>query len=306
MMIKKGLRGLFIINGYLKNQKFMEIYDMLNKAAIDYNISLVLFSNDEILSIIDNSDDSKKFSQYDFSLFWDKDIILARYIEKMGIRVINSSYGIEICDDKAKTHIELMRNDILMPKTIVAPMTYNNIGYTNYNFLDKIEHVLSYPIVVKERSGSFGMQVYKADTYDEMLELTKLYGHNNLIYQEFIETNQCSDIRVNMIGQKCVASMKRIALEGDFRSNITNGGSMHKYEPNDNEISICQKVMRALNLDYAGIDLLVSKDKKVYVCEVNSNAHFKNIYDCTGINCASELMKYIRELFSYRNEQRNI
>lgn len=29
------------------------------------------------------------------------------------------------------------------------------------------------------------------------------------------------------------------------------------------------------------------------VCEVNSNAHFKNIFDCTGVNVADEIMDYI-------------
>ena len=31
------------------------------------------------------------------------------------------------------------------------------------------------------------------------------------------------------------------------------------------------------------------------VCEVNSNAHFKNIYDCTGINVADRIMNYLLE-----------
>jgi glutathione synthase/RimK-type ligase-like ATP-grasp enzyme len=29
------------------------------------------------------------------------------------------------------------------------------------------------------------------------------------------------------------------------------------------------------------------------VCEVNSNAHFKSIYDCTGVNAADEIIAHI-------------
>ena len=53
------------------------------------------------------------------------------------------------------------------------------------------------------------------------------------------------------------------------------------------------KVCRELKLDFAGVDIMFGKQGEPVLCEVNSNAHFKNIYDCTGVNVADEIMEYI-------------
>lgn len=295
MSDNKELKGMFVINAYLKSKKFDELYEMIEKAAIDNNISLTLFSNADLP--VSNFDEAvnELSKNYDFVIFWDKDILLAKYLEAHNMKVINSSNSIEICDDKAKTHFELLKAGIICPKTIVAPMTYDNIGYTNFDFLNNVANLLKFPVVVKERQGSFGMQVYLANDMDELKELVVKHGHNKLIFQEFIKTDNNSDIRVNMVGDKVCTAMKRTAADNDFRSNITNGGTMEKYSVTPQEELICKQVMAALKLDYAGIDLLKDTTGKVYVCEVNSNAHFKNIYDCTKVNCADILMKYIKK-----------
>ena len=51
-----------------------------------------------------------------------------------------------------------------------------------------------------------------------------------------------------------------------------------------------------MGLDFAGVDILFGEDGPV-VCEVNSNAHMKNIYDCTGIDVSDFIIRYvIREM----------
>ena len=52
-------------------------------------------------------------------------------------------------------------------------------------------------------------------------------------------------------------------------------------------------VCRELNLDFAGVDIMFGKEGEPVLCEVNSNAHFKNIYDCTGVNVAESILDYI-------------
>lgn len=69
---------------------------------------------------------------------------------------------------------------------------------------------------------------------------------------------------------------------------------MKPYRPNAEEIELAVRCMKALKLDFAGIDLLFGKDGPV-VCEVNSNAHFKNIFDCTGVNAADLIIRHIVE-----------
>ena len=89
----------------------------------------------------------------------------------------------------------------------------------------------------------------------------------------------------------------------DFRANITNGGKMKKYEPTPEQKQMAIDVCRELNLDFAGVDILFGKDNEPVLCEVNSNAHFKNIYDCTGVNVAEHIMKYIKKKVSEDNDK---
>ncbi|HWT75620.1 MAG TPA: RimK family alpha-L-glutamate ligase, partial [Mobilitalea sp.] len=59
----------------------------------------------------------------------------------------------------------------------------------------------------------------------------------------------------------------------------------------------CELALRSceiIGLDFAGVDLLLGENDEPIVCEVNSNAHFKNIYDCTGVNAADEIITYIK------------
>ena len=56
------------------------------------------------------------------------------------------------------------------------------------------------------------------------------------------------------------------------------------------------KACKYLGLDFAGVDILFGENNEPILCEINSNAHFINIYNCTGINVADEIMKYINDM----------
>lgn len=260
----------------------------------------------------------------DFILFWDKDIVLAQALEAAGYRLFNSADAIACCDDKALTYARL-RSVVEMPKTLHIPMTFSGIGYTDFEFLDEIVNVLGYPYVIKECSGSFGAQVYLATTRDEAQSILSQIGGKPCIVQEYIHacegisalnpssgaylgsnlgdnhaSKSCnsenqrfgSDIRIQTVGNRIVAAMHRFNLN-DFRANITNGGSMEPYEVTEEDRKIALKVAQVLNLDFAGIDIIHNTDGKPMLLEVNSNAHFKNIYECTGVNVADCIMEYI-------------
>ncbi len=277
-----AMKGYLVVNGFLNNSKFNEIYSRFEKAFNDRGHTLRVYSNTEILN-------GNLKLKPDFVLFWDKDIILAKQLEAQGIRLFNSANSIEICDNKALTYLHL-KDKIAMPKTVVAPMTYRNIGYCKFDFIDNID--IDYPIVIKECCGSFGQQVYLANTKADVLNILK-NTNEPVIFQEFIKESCGKDIRINMVGDCAVASMMRYN-DKDFRANITNGGSMKKYEPTAEEINMAKRVCRELKLDFGGVDILFGKNGPVF-CEVNSNAHFKNIFDCTGINVADKIAEYIEK-----------
>lgn len=285
------IKGWLVVNGFLNSNKFNEIYDWLKAAFEKRGHTIEVYTNTELASV-----DDIRYKP-DFVLFWDKDIPLAKRLEKIGLKLFNSSKAIENCDNKALTYIEL-ENKVPMPETIIAPMTYRNIGYNNTDFVYDAIKKLGLPLVIKECYGSFGQQVYLAESTDEALNIVR-NTREPLIFQKFIAESRGRDIRINMVGGKAVTAMMRYN-ESDFRANITNGGSMVPYTPDGNETALAEKVCKILELDFGGVDILFS-ERGPLVCEVNSNAHFKNIYDCTGVNVADCIVEHVE--CGVRNEE---
>ena len=291
--------GLLVVNEFLNSSKFEELYKWLKKSAERCNINLSIISNREIMIGLDNR--QLDTDNIDFILFWDKDILLARYLENLGFRVFNSSKSIEICDDKALTYVMLSNCGIKMPKTLIPPFTYDIKYNCNelkvMNFIEEIENELGYPMIIKARRGSFWAQVHLVNNKGELLELFDKYDSNNIIFQEYIGSSKGQDIRLQVVGDKVVASMYRYS-DTDFRANITNGGKMKKYEPSEDEINMAVEACKHIGLDFAGVDILFGENNEPILCEINSNAHFINIYNCTGINVADEIMTYIKSMLA--------
>lgn len=294
------MKAWLVRNEFLYTNKFNEINQWLVEAAEKKGVQLEIKTNAQLLiSICNKMEFLKEIQEWPaFVLFWEKDIRLAKALEGMGLKLFNSAKAIELCDDKALTHLTLARAGIKMPKTIIAPMTYENVGYTNYDFLEEIGRALSFPLVVKECFGSFGQQVYLCHNPAEFIKKVKKLGSRPMLFQEFIKASFGKDIRLQVVGKQVVATMYRYAENGDFRANITNGGKMKPYTPTQSQVDLALKCCEVIGLDFAGVDLLFDEQENPIVCEVNSNAHFKNIFECTGVNTADFIMDYILQRIS--------
>ena len=310
-------QGWLIVNEYLDTEKFLEIRKLFLSGAEKKNVKLTVYTNADFA--VDLSGAVVKSRAFDegepeFIIFYDKDITLAAALEKMGYRLYNSADAIDVCDSKVKTATRISeynlncRGDeakILMPKTYKVPFTYENIGIKDsysFDFLDYVEKDLceagegtlsdAYPMVIKESNSSFGMGVHLAGSREEAVKLICEYGNKECIIQEYLSYSSGRDYRLQMVSDKCVCAMMR-SNENDFRANITNGGKMSEYKPTDEDLSLARNVMKCLKLDFAGIDIMHDKSGRAVFLEANSNAHFKNIYDLTGINAAEKMIEYI-------------
>lgn len=283
------MTGWLIVNGFLKTSKFEELTQMFVEAARECHIPLKVVDNHCFLAGEKIPEEGKP----DFVVFWDKDVLLAKFLENAGIKVFNSSEFISICDDKRKTFLALEHAGLPIPKTILAPMTYDKTDFSDLSFLPRIMDELGFPMVVKEAYGSFGEQVYKVDDEKQLYELIGRIPTTELLFQEFIEESAGRDIRLQVVGDGVCSSMIRTS-EHDFRANITAGGSMHSYEPEQKAMDLAILAVKKLGGDFAGVDLLFTEHGYV-ICEINSNAHFKNLYQCTGVNTAACILEYIKE-----------
>lgn len=281
--------GWLIVNGFLESKKFDEIYSFLKNASRCVGITLEIKTNVELM----NSLDDQYMIKPDLVLFWDKDVYLAKRLEGLGIRLFNSAASVEICDNKILTALTLQGN-VKTPKTVIAPKTFEGVGYTKKDFLKKAIEILSLPVVIKEAYGSFGQQVYLAKTLSEAETIVDKLGHKEFLLQEFVKTSEGRDVRVNVVGGKVVSSMLRYN-ENDFRSNITNGGSMKKYDISPAWADAAVKACETIGLDFAGVDVMFGENDEPMICEVNSNPHFKSSFECNGVDMSMCIMRYVKE-----------
>ena len=283
------MKGWLIVNGFLDSTKFTDLYGYLSRSAKNHGVTLEIKSSD---SLVCKTDDEIRQEAPDLVLFWDKDVHLATRLEKLGLRLYNSAKAIEICDNKALTYLAL-EGRVATPKTVIAPKTFEGVGYTTLDFVENATRVLGLPMIIKESYGSFGAQVYLAKTLEEAKATVKKIAHREFIMQEFILESEGRDVRVNVVGGRVVSAMERYN-ENDFRSNITNGGSMRKIALSKEMEEAAIRACEVIGLDFAGVDILFGKNGPI-VCEVNSNPHFKSSLECTGVDMSEEIMSYVTE-----------
>lgn len=241
----------------------------------------------------------------DFCLFWDKDIYLARLIEEKGIKTYNSSRAIALCDDKGLTYQALKTYKVKTPNTFVFSLTYNE----NINqYLDEIMPslvLLGFPLVIKERFGSFGEQVYLVNDVEELKQLLTKVGDSPLLAQTYIDYEKGVDYRVYVINGKAVLAVKR-ENKDDFRSNVNQGGVMSEVFLDKKMEEVATKAAKATQCVYAGVDLIKDEAGNYLVLEVNSNARTINAYEASGFDLAYHYLKFINEDNDFKEFARNI
>ena len=215
-------------------------------------------------------------------------LAVMRQFEKFGVPVINDADSILKVKDKLMTSQILASNGVPIPKTMLVNFPVDP---------DVVQKEIGYPCVVKVVSGSKGRGVYlchKKREFKDLMELLEnLKSKKSLIVQEYVDAEVGADLRVWVIGGKTRAAMKRTAPDGDFRANISSGGTGEDYAitPEIDEIAV--KSTQLLGLQIAGVDLLFDR-KGFKVCEVNSSPGFEGIDQYCDKDMAREIVDYCR------------
>jgi ribosomal protein S6--L-glutamate ligase/gamma-F420-2:alpha-L-glutamate ligase len=281
------MKAWLVVNSFMNTDKFMHLYEMLSLAFDKRGISLDIKTASDISLEVNKKIDEK----VDFIIFWDKDIYLAQRLEKQGYKLFNSAKAVELCDNKILMYQALANKGIRIPRTFIAPKTFEGLNYSKRDFVNDVIKQIGLPLVIKEAYGSFGEQVYLANSLEEANKIIDQIGYKDFLMQEYITSSKGRDIRINVVGNNAIVSMLR-ENKNDFRSNISSGGSGTKFDPKPEYLDLAVKASKALGLDFAGVDVLFGEDGPI-ICEVNSNPQFASTLKATGINLADYIAEYI-------------
>ncbi|ANF57444.1 30S ribosomal protein S6--L-glutamate ligase [Halotalea alkalilenta] len=211
-----------------------------------------------------------------------------RQFEMMGTYVLNDSVGITRSRDKLRSLQLLSRKGIGLPIT--------GFAHSPDDIHDLIKMVGGAPLVIKLLEGTQGIGVVLAETQQAAESVIQAFLglKANIMVQEYIKEAQGADLRCFVIGDKVVATMKRQAVEGEFRSNLHRGGTASAIRITPEERSTAVRAAKAMGLRVAGVDLLRSNHGPV-VMEVNSSPGLEGIENATGKDVAGMIVEHLEK-----------
>ncbi len=211
-----------------------------------------------------------------------------RQFEMMNVFPLNESVAISRSRDKLRSTQLLARKGIGLPVT----------GFANNpdDIEDLIREVGGAPLVIKLLEGTQGIGVVLAETHKAAESVIQAFmGLNaNIMVQEFIKEAGGSDIRCFVIDGKVVAAMKRQGIEGEFRSNLHQGGSATLAKLTPEERSTAIRAAKIMGLNVCGVDILRSNHGPV-VMEVNSSPGLEGIEGASGKDVADLVIQCIEK-----------
>ena len=211
---------------------------------------------------------------------------MVRHFEMMDTFSVAGNLAIARSRDKLRSLQILSKHGVDMPKTIFAS--------NKSSAKDVIALSGGAPLVLKILEGTQGVGVVLVDSEKAAKSvLDAFYGMDvNLLVQEYIEEAGGADIRALVVGGEVVGAMKRQGAEGDFRSNLHQGGSAAAHKLSRKEKSTALAAAKAMGLGVCGVDMIPSS-RGPLVMEVNSSPGLEGIEKSTSIDIAGKIMDYI-------------
>lgn len=211
-----------------------------------------------------------------------------RQFEMMGVYPLNESVAIARARDKLRSLQLLARKGIALPIT--------GFAHAPDDIEDLIKMVGGAPLVIKLLGGAQGIGVVLAENENAAKSVIEAFMglKVNILVQEYIQEARGADIRCFVIGDKVVASMKRQAKPGEFRSNLHRGGTASPIRITPEERSTAVRAARIIGLNVAGVDILRSNHGPV-VMEVNSTPGLEGIEGATDTDIAGLIVDFVEK-----------
>jgi RimK family alpha-L-glutamate ligase len=143
------------------------------------------------------------------------------------------------------------------------------------------------PVVVKPRFGSWGRDVFLCEserqlsTCLENLRLKAWFLEHGALVQELV-SRTTHDLRLIVAGRQVVGAARRDAAPGEWRTNVSLGGSLAHADPDRAAGALAVRAAAAIGMDLAGVDLLQLPEGGHVVLELNGAVDFDGRYSLRG------------------------
>jgi len=234
----------------------------------------------------------------------DRHVAYLKELENLKTKLLNPIYTSRIADDKMLSYFELAPS-VSMAFTMYLDITWPPIWP---HLITKINQCIGFPCVIKVTNGGRGVGVHKVDNSADLIDLFGLLKasiiksdngqtSSNLILQKYIPETYGKNVRVFVLGNRCLGAMLRTSTKGwktgqpmDENFGINERREQFKLDCKLEAISL--KVCRLLNLNYAAIDFLFGPDGYI-VNEINTCPDTKAFEECNNLSVYDQVVDHL-------------
>jgi len=215
-------------------------------------------------------------------------LAVVRQFEALGVLTTAGASAIACSRDKLHSLQCMSRAGLPIPRTAVIAQPKA--------LFSAVHAVGGVPVVIKLIRGTQGKGVVLAkNLVTAAAVLKKVHkAKRQALIQEYLAESRGRDTRIIVVGDRCIASMERIAVDGEFRANLHRGGSAVSITPDPATSSLAVAAAKAHGLDVAGVDMVQSK-RGPLLLEVNSSPGLEGIEGVTGVDIAGQIVSYLEK-----------
>ena len=203
------------------------------------------------------------------------------WMEDRGVLVVNSPRTIERCVDKFYTTAILHDVGLPIPETVVCEQTDDAIAAVR----------AMGESIIKPIFGSLGHGMVRVNEPEVARRIVRsLEQTRTVFYVQKAIDHGGRDIRVFVVGGRVLGAIERHAPDGEWRTNVAIGGAATPVELPDEWAQLAVRAANAVGADYAGVDLLPSRDGRIFVLEVNGIPGWQGFQKATGIDVAGAIV----------------
>ena len=202
-------------------------------------------------------------------------------LQALGVPVFNHGRAIEKSVDKAMTSLLLHRAGIPTPPTWACESREQAQAVVD------AENAAGHGLVIKPLFGSQGIGVQRVAGRE--LPPPEQFRHAYYL-QRFVDTSEAGwhDFRVFVIGREVTAAM--IRRGSDWISNVAQGARCEAVPAEGELARLAVDAAGALDMDYAGVDLIRGRDGRLMVVEVNGIPAWRGLQSVCGFDVAQRLV----------------
>lgn len=213
--------------------------------------------------------------------------LVAALAETSGIRTLNTSAAIQLCENKLLARAELHRAGIPVPDF--------RLVLSRKDFTAAVAS-LGTPLVLKPIFGGMGKRVtlirdadLAASVYDYVEDLGHAFEQACLA-EPYLGGNS---IRCLVVGEEIVAAAEFESAGADWRSNAALGNTNRALPHREDVDDLMERVIGALGPGIYGVDLFATADGLV-VNEINHAPGYRGVESATGTDVSAAICRYLK------------